>query len=103
MKLPKHISASIEHNPHRIGYETVYGYLENLKSLGSVLDFVSESDRERCIETDVLWVVTIYPTSPVGHWDIGGSTLEIILEAISPDLEESSQECGSSEGSNHGD
>lgn len=82
MKLPKHVAAEIEHNPHRIIHQSVAEYLENSQSGGCVIDFVSDEDKARCLESNELWVVTIYPVSPVGHWDMAGSSLELILEAI---------------------
>ena len=81
MKLPKHIALTIEHDPHKVYYETVEQYLDQ----GDLSDsdvWISEEDKQFCLENNTLWLVYWYPHTPVGYFNVYGSDLNKILEYI---------------------
>ena len=45
MIFPKHINLVIEHNPHKVHYQSVEQYLSYLKDLDAERDFPSEDSK----------------------------------------------------------
>jgi hypothetical protein len=77
--LPRHISITLEHNPHANYYLTVERYLSDELPCAKP-DFSSEYERWRCIDLNELWVMTWYPDNLVGSFSIVASNLESLLE-----------------------
>jgi hypothetical protein len=77
MKFPKHLNLSITHNPHKNYYQTVLQYLEDddisKKS-------ITKEDLCICIETDELWELQWYPSSPISFFKILSYSLQRCLE-----------------------
>lgn len=68
--LPKHLSVCIEHNPHETYYLAANEYL----------DYIGQEKLR--VPGDEMWVVTIYPLTPIGFVVAAAETLEdAILEA----------------------
>jgi hypothetical protein len=80
MKLPRHVSLSIEHNDHKTIYQPVSEYLIDHEEDAS--DFVSEDSMKRAIETNELWSCHWYPDTPVGHCRIYAATLAELMEYL---------------------
>lgn len=80
MNLPKHINATISHNPHNAYYQTVREYLDDVCPLVDEDDFESPEDMQECIDNDELWTLQIYPDTPIGFWSIGAPTFEALIE-----------------------
>jgi len=80
MKLPKHLTLTLEHNPHKAYYETVQDYVGRDRDLAG--DWVSPEEREKAFESQELWTVQWYPQTPVGFNYLQASSLEALLEAI---------------------
>lgn len=80
MKLPKHISLTLEHNPHEISYEKVETYIHHSEWDE---DFVSEEEKQLAIKNNDYWVATWYPSTPVGHCQISAHNLEVLLKYLS--------------------
>lgn len=74
-QLPTHISMSIEHNPHKVYYETIEQYLKYEPS-----EWISEKDYQTCIENDELWELYWHPHTPVGSCTLYGYNLESLFE-----------------------
>lgn len=74
---PKHVSLSLEHNPHRLYYENVAQYLQQALNPP---DFPDEHERLACIDTNELWVLQWWPNNPVGHHKIAASTMLRVLQ-----------------------
>lgn len=81
-------------NSLSISFNTCWGYYQTVKSAieegranGQEFDFVSEEDKQRCIETESLWHVQYYPRTPVGFNDVYASSLDIALDYLLTDEE----------------
>lgn len=90
MKLPKHISLTIEHNPHRADYmavETWMDYVTQSAMAGgfSVDETIRPEDRSEILRTQEIWVVSWYPQTPVGSREAISATLERALELAMED------------------
>ncbi len=77
MKLPKHYTLSIEHNPHKICYETVEKYIDHYEHLQEA---ISQEDLKICKERDELWQLQWYPDTPIGFHVILSYSLQRCLE-----------------------
>lgn len=77
LKLPKHIALSIEHNEHKANYQTVAEYIEY-----SGYDFKDAESKQKCIDTNELWVCHWYPKTPVGFYVVAAPTFEELMELI---------------------
>ncbi len=75
MNLPAHLSLSIEHNEHKGVYETVEEWLTG----PNPPDFESPAARQACIDTNELWTMQWYPTTPNGFNIVGAPTLDDLL------------------------
>jgi hypothetical protein len=77
---------SIEWNPHRTSYATVKDEIERLTSEGETFfddeDFINEDDKQRCIDTDTLYVLQWYPETPIGFTTYAASSLEVLEEFV---------------------
>lgn len=76
MKLPKHVTLTIEHNPHASDYATAAQWLEN----NYARDFADVLDADEIKRTNEVWVVRWYPNTPVGFQCVAASTLIGALE-----------------------
>ena len=79
MTFPKHISLTIEHNPHRSGYQTIEEYDAQWGDEPYYVWVTGEQDK--AITDDSMWVVHWYPTTPVCSCCFAASTLEAALGA----------------------
>ena len=82
MKLPKHeASLTIRHNQHKDYYQSIEDYTEDYDNT----DWISEEDKQKCIDTNELWEIQWYPITPVGFHMIIGSSLELVLKYANED------------------
>lgn len=86
MKFPEHkCGLYLSHNAHRDVYEIVQDYYEPD-------DFISPTDRQKCIDTDDVWELQWYPDTPIGFHRVLGSSLELVMaEALR--IETEYEEC----------
>lgn len=82
IKLPQHIALTIEFNPHLVYYMNAEEYIKELFDNKIIPDFISDEDKTICIKNNVLISVFWYPTTPIGHCQVVGSSLEKILSYI---------------------
>jgi hypothetical protein len=75
VKLPRHISLTIEHNPHAVYYQSVPQYIDDTD-----IDFISDAEREKAVATNDMWEMRWYPDTPVGFCTLAASTLDALLE-----------------------
>lgn len=83
MQLPKHICATILHNPHAGNYEPVATWLEyNANPTDDALCWcdITDADRAEILRTGELWTIQWYPDTPVGFCAVGAATFERALE-----------------------
>jgi len=71
----------LTHNEHLDYYETAEIWITAREKRGDMADWSSPDARQRCIDSNEVWVLHWYPTSPVGFEHIAGPTLEEVLEA----------------------
>ena len=76
MRLPDHYSLTIEHQPHRLHYQTIDEYLES-RSLGQIdaAEIVGEIGED-------LWECVWYPDGDVMHHVVLAPSLPELLEAL---------------------
>jgi hypothetical protein len=79
--LPKHKCALyITHNEHLSVYETVAQELEHFEGQWLADDWAAEGEREKAIETNELWKLQWYPSSPVGFSIILASSFDVLVK-----------------------
>jgi hypothetical protein len=79
MNFPKHkCGLHLTHNEHKDYYENINEYLKD--DLYDEDYFISTEDKQKCIDTDEIWILQWYPDTPVGFYRVCGSTLEIVLK-----------------------
>ena len=78
LNLPKHLGLSIEHNEHKMYYQTVQQTVDESTNMF----WVPGDSRQRAIDSDDMWCVQWYPDTPVGFNRVYGHTLEEILDFI---------------------
>lgn len=68
----------IEHNPHVINYEDVKAYLGNISDNERAK--ILPEDLREIIETGEMWVLYLYPDTPVGFYIYYAATIERLIE-----------------------
>lgn len=82
ISLPPHKAGLyLTHNEHKDYYETAEQWISARENREQMPDWSSPDARQRCIDTNEVWVLHWYPTSPVGFEHVAGPTLEEVLEA----------------------
>lgn len=81
-RFPEHISLSLEHNPHKGCYETAEYYLKNSLSYGELHEYISDDEFKKCIETDEIWIIQLYPKNPTSFKLGIASSFEKAMEVI---------------------
>lgn len=77
MKLPRHHSCSIEHNPHKAVY---YNVLQHIEMCDHYKECVTPEDLAICIEKDEIWHFQWYPRTPISFELVISYSLERCLE-----------------------
>lgn len=83
MKLPNHIYANISHNQHKVYYQTVREYLDDVCPLVEEEDFESSEAMQECIDNDEIWMLQLYPKNAVGFWAIAAPTFDELMALAS--------------------
>lgn len=78
VKLPRHLTLSIEHNEHKSYYQTVE---ELIEERGLRRWFPSEDEYRKAVETNELWVIQWYPDTPIGFNIRAAATFEYCIKA----------------------
>ncbi len=80
LKLPNHIFMCIEHNNHKICYEKLTDYI----SRGGIdhRECLSDMEYQRCIETDEIWELQVYPSTPLCFEYTCAPTLNEVLDKM---------------------
>ena len=91
--LPEHdISLSIEHNPHKVNYETVEEWFtyesdrHDRTRAALEADFVSPGEVAKAIAQNEMWEMQWYPNTPVGFNVRYASSLAALLGALPSNL-----------------
>lgn len=88
IKLPKHVSLTLTHNPGSANlhtYKTVEQWMESQQQLGMLDSFyfvLGAQDMAKCCNTESLWILDWNPETPSGSRTIAGSSLEALLAYI---------------------
>ena len=72
----KCVNLHIEKDPHTTGYETVEEYL--LTEWGNHLNWISDGEKQRAIETGHIWTLQWYPNTPVGFYVVAAASLSAL-------------------------
>lgn len=81
MILPKHkATLYLTHNEHKSDYQSVKQRIEHEHFSLDDDCFVSDEDKQKCIDTDELWELQWYPDTPIGFYKVCGSSLQVVLE-----------------------
>lgn len=83
MKLPKHYTITIEHNPHKSCYNNVQEYIDMWDHF---IDCITPEDLKICIQRNELWSVQWYPNTPISFTLILSYSLERCLELCNEEL-----------------
>lgn len=76
IKLPIYsISLHIEHNTHKVYYETLPEYIRT-----NNIEFDNKEEYDKSIELDSLWEITWYPDTPIGSYSVYSYSLENCLK-----------------------
>lgn len=88
IKFPKHeCELTLTHNENRIYYQTVRKYLEEMEERESGNNFKNSEQRQKAIDTNEIWTLQWYPSTPVGFCSVSAPTLEELLESANEDEE----------------
>lgn len=68
----------LEFNEHKTSYMTVEQEIETFE----FYNFVSEEDKQKCIDTNTLYLLHWYKNTPVGSFKLAGSSLEIVESQV---------------------
>jgi len=80
MDFPAHeASLSLTHNEHKSYYRTVAQSVAD-EDFGYV-DWVSEEQKQKAIETNECWTLQWYPHTPVGFCILSAADLDVLLAA----------------------
>jgi hypothetical protein len=80
MKFPRHkCGLYLEHNQHRDYYQSAADYLAEKDTMECPPEF-RPGERQKCIDTDEIWILHWYPDTPIGSYQVAASTLEALLE-----------------------
>ncbi len=89
--LPRHLGISIEHNEHKMYYESVESLIEHGGGF-NILEWASADDYlKACIE-DELWSFQCYPDTPIGSYTKYASTFDGLLAIMSKELKDDLRE-----------
>ena len=73
---PKHEAGlSLEHNEHKNVYMCIEDYYP-------ADQFISEDDRQKCIDTNEVWRLHWYPETPIGFHVICASSIDLIQKQL---------------------
>ena len=74
--LPKHKGGLyIEHNPHKGVYMDVEQWIID----NDWCDWENDESKQRASETDEIWIIQWYPSSPVSFYSVAAPTLQDAL------------------------
>lgn len=79
---PRHHGMIIEHNPHKMNYQTVAEWSANGSDGGSA-QWISDEQRKIAVETDSIWTMQWYPNTPISFRFIAAATFEELIEYAS--------------------
>lgn len=80
--LPPHeASLTLTHNEHKDMYQPVEEWISEHED-NNTFDWVSVESRRLAIETNSVWVLHWYPTSPVGFCAFAAHDLNLLLERV---------------------
>lgn len=72
------VSWSIEHNDHKLIYQTAKEYIDEMPIIGEL--FVSKEQKELAIERDEIWHLCFFPDTPIGSVSVYAADFEPLLE-----------------------
>ncbi len=80
MQFPPHkASLHLTHNDHLTYYQTVAQSIEG--GYHGYVDWVSEEQKQKAIDTNDCWFVQWYPDTPRGFCILAAADLDVVLEA----------------------
>ena len=84
MKWPRHkASLTLTHNQHKDYHLTVPEAIEAREP--GYVEWVSDEQRQKAINTNDCWVLQWYPDTPIGSHVLAAADLDVLLDAASRD------------------
>lgn len=77
-EFPEHDHLFITHNGHKGNYESMEEYLIEMDRYKDM----SKEEYEKCISTNQIWEIQLYPTSPISFYWVAASTLQEAIRLI---------------------
>lgn len=72
---------SISFNSHASGYQTAEEAVNDGEyGCYNHCDWVSEVDKKVAVVNNSVWVLQVYPSTPIGFYAIAGSSMRVVLE-----------------------
>lgn len=84
-------SLRIEYNEHHSVYESIEEYVWRRFDDKNTFCWLSEEEKEKAIKEDSLWVIRLYPLSPIGFYEFAASSLPVLIEHILNNKEDYSE------------
>jgi hypothetical protein len=82
------------HNPNRDHDETVAEYIDRQYGREFPYRFKDVESRQRCVDTDQIWVLSWYPKSPAGFIAIAAPTFYDLLVFVGSGFEANGEQHG---------
>jgi hypothetical protein len=76
---------SLEYNPHKGDYETAKQYIEEserTEGFPRQSNWVSPEQRQKAVDTDTMWYIQCYPTTPIGFWCYAAADLDVLMDHL---------------------
>jgi len=76
---------AIYKNEHKASYVTVEDYLTNRYGTGIGYEddeWVSMEEKEKAIKTNTLWVIHVYPQTPIPSYVVAASSLDALIRFL---------------------
>lgn len=84
IKWPRHdASLTLQHNDHKSFYQTVQQVIDT--DSFRFINWVSEEQRQKAIDTNDAWTLQWYPNTPVGFCALAAADLDVLLAAALDD------------------
>jgi hypothetical protein len=75
---PPHHLLYITHNGHRSNYESINDYLNE----DYIKNNISYEEAQKCLESDSIWEIQLYPITPISFFKTIASTYEKAIDLM---------------------
>lgn len=79
---PSCVHLSIGFNEHAVYYQTAAQWVKERSEGECPLQWVSDDERTRAIDTNSIWTCQWYPSTPIGHYELAASSFSVLMQAV---------------------